>query len=172
MSLQIYDISLYASHIKNALARKRVLRVLDDIDSLDQLDALLGHKGLHHGSKVIITTKDASLTECGLYESESLEPTEGYKEVSKKLKKYCDGHPPALEVLGRCVTEIILNACDINTRSGITNLTDKCLLTIGRNELKMHQLVQEMGRDLVRQESPEKHGSVVDYGVMRSHSKC
>ncbi|KAL8262641.1 hypothetical protein R6Q59_023990 [Mikania micrantha] len=57
----------------------------------------------------------------------------------------------------RDVIELILNACDINTRSGITNLVDRCLLRIGQNkELIMHQLVQEMGRDLVRQESPQK----------------
>ncbi|KAI3683272.1 hypothetical protein L1987_83775 [Smallanthus sonchifolius] len=57
----------------------------------------------------------------------------------------------------RDVTETILNACDINTRSGITHLTERCLLSIGpHNKLMMHQLVQEMGRDLVRQESPHK----------------
>ncbi|KAL4585109.1 hypothetical protein LXL04_009724 [Taraxacum kok-saghyz] len=55
------------------------------------------------------------------------------------------------------VTETILEACDINTRSGIKNLIDRCLLDIRRNnELKMHQLVQEMGRFEVHQESPEK----------------
>ncbi|CAH1440824.1 unnamed protein product [Lactuca virosa] len=55
------------------------------------------------------------------------------------------------------VSETILQACDINTRSGITNLIDRCLLSIGRNnELKMHQLVQEMGRFEVHQESLDK----------------
>ncbi|KAI3683223.1 hypothetical protein L1987_83723 [Smallanthus sonchifolius] len=241
--LQVNDVFVYTSKIENALARKRVFIVLDDIGSLDQLDALLGNKDLHPGSKIIITTKDASLTErCALFISQvqpnhkkvslnglswtkslellcihafrSQEPKEGYKEVSEKLVKYCDGHPLVLEVLGkslhqrdvayweecikglkkephscikkalkmsidslpfnndkdlfkyvacffvgidRDVTETILNACDINTRSGITNLIDRCLLSIGRNnKLMMHQLVQEMGRDLVRQESPDK----------------
>ncbi|KAJ0783768.1 putative P-loop containing nucleoside triphosphate hydrolase, leucine-rich repeat domain superfamily [Helianthus annuus] len=162
----------------------------------------------------------------GLCEAESLEllcihtfkskkPKEGYKEVSEKLVKYCDGHPFALEVLGKSLrkcedideweyyiealkkephsrikktlqmsfdslsfdndkdlfkhiacffvgmdkdlTERILNSCDIKTRPGIRNLTNRCLLSIGRdNKLMMHQLVQEMGRDLVRQESPYK----------------
>ncbi|KAI3683225.1 hypothetical protein L1987_83725 [Smallanthus sonchifolius] len=242
-SLQVNDVSVYTSKIENVLAHKRAFIVLDDIDSLNQLDALHGKKGLQLGSKIIITTKDASLTErCalfksqvqpkhttvslyGLCEAESLElfcihafksqkPIEVYQEVSEKLVKYCDGHPLALEVLGRnlhnrdvayweecikglkkephsrikkalqmsfdllsfkndkdlfkhiaCffvgidrdVTETILNACDINTGSGITNLNEKCLLSIGgNNELMMHQLVQEMGRDLVRQESPDK----------------
>ncbi|KAD5802383.1 hypothetical protein E3N88_13743 [Mikania micrantha] len=243
IELHVNDVVKYTSKIEHVLARKRVFTVLDDIGSFKQLDALLGNKCLYPGSKVIITAKDASLTKgCallksqvhpnykevllnGLYEYESLQllcihafnsqyPKEGYEEVSEKLVKYCDGHPLAIQTLGRSlqnqdvahwddcinvlkkesnshinatlrvsfdaltyendkelfkhiacffvgmdrdVTEQILNACDINTRSGITNLIDRCLLSIGwNNELIMHQLVQEMGRDLVRQESPEK----------------
>ncbi|KAL8262634.1 hypothetical protein R6Q59_023983 [Mikania micrantha] len=241
--LRVNDVIGYTSKIEYVLARKRVFIVLDDIGSLKELDALLGNKGLHPGSKVIVTTKDASLTKrCALLKSQvhrnrkevllngldkydslkllcihafdSQNPKEGYEVVSKKLVKYCEGHPFAIQALGRSlqdediaqwkdrinvlkkephshinmalkmsfdallfendkelfkhiacffvgtdrdVTELILNACDINTRSGITNLVDRCLLRIGQNkELIMHQLVQEMGRDLVRQESPEK----------------
>ncbi|KAM0040962.1 putative TIR domain, P-loop containing nucleoside triphosphate hydrolase [Helianthus debilis subsp. tardiflorus] len=243
IQLRVNDVYEYTSKIENALKRNKVFVVLDDIHSLDQLDALLGRKGFHPGSKIIITTKDASLTErCslfnpqvqpkhktvsldGLTESESLvllcihafkrqNPKEGYKEVSENLVKYCEGHPLALEVLGKslntrdvayweeCInglkkephshinkalkmsleslplkndkelfkyiacffvgvdrdlTETILKECDLNTRSGITNLIDRHLLRIGwKNKLMMHQLVQEMGRDLVRQESPDK----------------
>ncbi|KAK9058345.1 hypothetical protein SSX86_023186 [Deinandra increscens subsp. villosa] len=245
IQLQVNDVSVYTSILENALVHKKVFIVLDDIGSLDQLDALIGSKGLHRGSKVIVTTNDMSLTErCalfntqvqskhtevlldGLWESKSLEllcihafksqnPKEGYKEVSEKLAKYCDGHPLALEVLGRSlykrdvayweecieglkkephsrikgalkmsvdslpsendkdlfkhiacffvgtdryVSETILKACNINTRSGITHLTERCLLsTAWNNTLMMHQLVQDIGRDLVRQESPYKPG--------------
>ncbi|KAD5802507.1 hypothetical protein E3N88_13867 [Mikania micrantha] len=241
--LHANDALVYTSKIENVLANKRVFIVLDDIGSLKQLDALLGKKGIHPRAKIIITTKDASLTErCalfkikvkpkhkkvllnGLYKSESLElfcihafknhkPKEGYKEVSEKLVKYCEGNPLALKVLGRslqkqdircwkeCIkllkkephsrinkalkisfdvfllenykelfkhiacffvgndrdaTETILNACDIETRSGIKILIDRCLLSLSQeNRLMMHQLVQEMGRELVRQESPKK----------------
>ncbi|CAI9269447.1 unnamed protein product [Lactuca saligna] len=242
-SIKVHDVSVYTSRIENELARKRVFLVLDDVSTLHQLDALLGSKGFHPGSKVIITTKDAWLTQsCALFKTyikpkyESLvlrgldeidsqqllcyhafvcnHPKVGYEEVSDKLVKYCQGHPLALEVLGkslhnrdvaywegcievlkketnshinnvlkmsfdslpsendkelfkhiacffvgigRDVTKTILEACDINTRSGITNLTDRCLLSIGwKNELKMHQLVQEMGRFEVRRESLNK----------------
>nr|XP_043609010.1 disease resistance protein RUN1-like isoform X2 [Erigeron canadensis] len=242
-SVHIRAGSVNTSVVEHTLTRKKMLLVLDDIDSLDQLDALVGNKGFHPGSKIIITTKDASLTErCALFKSKlkpkhtkwvlkglskdaSLEllccnafsckkPKEGYEEVSKKVSKYCEGHPLALEVLGktlynravdewedyierlkketdpsikkvlqmsfdslssesdqelfkhiacffvgkdRDVTETILKACNINTRSGIRNLVDRCLLSIGRdNELMMHQLLQEMGRDEVRKESPKK----------------
>ncbi|CAH1440778.1 unnamed protein product [Lactuca virosa] len=59
--------------------------------------------------------------------------------------------------IDRDVTKTILEACDVNTRSGITNLIDRFLLSIGtNNELEMHQLVQEMGRFAVRQESVNK----------------
>ncbi|CAI9269597.1 unnamed protein product [Lactuca saligna] len=111
-------------------------------------------------------------------------PKEGYWEVSEKLVKYCEGHPMALKLLGRSlhnrgvaywegyidrlkkengspinrdVTEIILKGCDIDTRSGLTNLIDRCLLSIGRNnKLMMHQLFQEMGRFIACEESPDK----------------
>ncbi|GKB46608.1 TMV resistance protein N-like protein, partial [Tanacetum coccineum] len=66
--IPVHDVSVYTSTIENALARKKMFIVLDDIDSLDQLDVLLGNKGFHPGSKIIITTKDASLTErCALF---------------------------------------------------------------------------------------------------------
>ncbi|CAI9269319.1 unnamed protein product [Lactuca saligna] len=242
-SIHVYDVSVNTSKIENALARKKAFLVLDDINTLVQLDALLGSKGFHPGTKVIITTKDRWLTEsCVLFktnirpkhakhfleglnwtESRKLfcfhafmcnHPKAGFEEVLDKLVKYCQGLPLALEVLGkslhnrdvgywegcmeglmkevsspvnnvlrmsfdsllskndkelfkhiacffvgtdRYVSETILEACDINTRSGITNLIDRCLLSIGRNnELKMHQLVQEMGRFVVGQESHDK----------------
>ncbi|KAD5802475.1 hypothetical protein E3N88_13835 [Mikania micrantha] len=243
LQLQIHDVSVYASKIKNALASKKVLLVLDDVGCLEQLDALLGNEPFHRGSKIIITTKDASLTErCalfdlpvqpmhkkvslnGLYRSKSLEllcihafksnkPEKGYEKASKKLVKYCQGHPLALKVLGRSlqkrdvayweecikvlkkephsqvnntlkmsfdtlpskndkelfkhiacffvgidrdVAETILNSCNLNARYGITNLIERCLLSVGlNNKIEMHSLIQEMGRDLVRQESPDR----------------
>ncbi|KAK9058327.1 hypothetical protein SSX86_023168 [Deinandra increscens subsp. villosa] len=52
--------------------------------------------------------------------------------------------------------ETILNSCGIRT-IGIRNLIDRCLLTVGPdNILMMHQLIQEMGRDVVRRESPDR----------------
>ncbi|XP_023767307.1 disease resistance protein RPV1 isoform X1 [Lactuca sativa] len=238
--VQVHDVSIYTSMIEKVLANKKVFLVLDDIGSLDQLDALVGSKGFRPGSKILITTKDAWLTQsCSLFkmkikpryaehkleglsttESQKLlcfhafmcnNPKPGYEEVSENLVNYCEGHPMALEILGRSlhnrevtywegyidklkkendspinnvlrmsidslasesdknlfkyiacifigmdrdVTRTILEACDIETKTGITNLIDKCLLSVGdTNELMMHQLVQEMGRFLVREES-------------------
>ncbi|KAJ0809855.1 putative P-loop containing nucleoside triphosphate hydrolase [Helianthus annuus] len=243
---RVHNVSEYTSIICKALAHEKVLVILDDINSYDQLDQLLGDQGFHPGSKVIITTKDASLIErCALFKTkgkpkhtacileglsvfESLKvlchhaficnyPREGYEDVAERLARYCEGHPLALEVLGkslhkrdvayweerikelkkeplsgidkakkalqlsfdslssendkelfkhiacffvgedRDLTETILKACDINITSGITNLMEKCFLRIGwNNKLTMHSLIQEMGRDLVRQESLNK----------------
>uniref|UniRef100_A0A251RWQ4 Putative toll/interleukin-1 receptor (TIR) domain-containing protein n=1 Tax=Helianthus annuus TaxID=4232 RepID=A0A251RWQ4_HELAN len=116
-------------HIENSLFTNRTLLVLDGIDKFEQLDVLIGTKGLHRGSKLIITSKNGSLTEkCRLFETqvrinhmkhllqglddeESLqllnwhacghgEPNEGDKKLSMKVVKYCQGHPLALKVLG------------------------------------------------------------------------
>ncbi|GMP63298.1 hypothetical protein CsSME_00025037 [Camellia sinensis var. sinensis] len=53
----------------------------------------------------------------------------------------------------------ILDGCDFYTMVGIQNLIDRCLLTIDEHKkLVMHQLVQEMGREIVRRESPKEPG--------------
>ncbi|XP_071718535.1 disease resistance protein RUN1-like [Rutidosis leptorrhynchoides] len=233
----------YTVKIEKALTQRKMLIILDDVDSVDQLCLLLGKKGFHPGSKIIITTKDASLTDTyasiinpkvqpehkkyllkGLHTQASMEllshhafmstsPKEGYEEVSKKIMEYCEGHPLALKVLGeslhnqsvdewedriqvlkeetdsrinkalrmsfdsipsnndkellkhiccffvgkhRIFTSTILNACKIRTLSGFRNLIDRCLLVIEYDTLTMHSLIQEMGRDVVRQESINK----------------
>ncbi|XP_052205812.1 disease resistance protein RPV1-like isoform X2 [Diospyros lotus] len=53
----------------------------------------------------------------------------------------------------------VLNKCDFYTTIGIHNLIDRCMLSIDfRNKLRMHQLIQDMGREIVRQESPYEPG--------------
>uniref|UniRef100_A0A7N2R0N0 TIR domain-containing protein n=1 Tax=Quercus lobata TaxID=97700 RepID=A0A7N2R0N0_QUELO len=49
----------------------------------------------------------------------------------------------------------ILETCDLYPVCGIPKLIDKCLVTIDQyNKLSMHDLLQQMGREVVRQESP------------------
>lgn len=242
-SIQVDQIADYTFKIENALQSKKVLLVLDDVESVEQLYDLLGNKGFHPGSKIIITTKDASLTMNfvlpkqiaqpkhtvrileGLNEASSLQilcthafkrngVVQRYEEVCEKLVEYSEGHPGALKAMGRYLhkrdidqweeyidllskemdshiekvlrksfdslrsrndkelfkhiasffagkdrgfAETILKACDFQLLNGIQNLTDKFLLKIGpRNELLMHQLLQDMGRAVVRQESCDK----------------
>ena len=52
----------------------------------------------------------------------------------------------------------ILGACDLYPEFGIQKLIDKCLLTKERDKLWMHDLLQQMGREIVRQESKENPG--------------
>ncbi|GKA68401.1 Toll/interleukin-1 receptor domain-containing protein [Tanacetum coccineum] len=239
-----HNVDVCTSKIQKALLNKQVFVVLDGVDNHEQVDVLVGRKGFHPGSKIIITTKDASLTEkCALFRVEfppkhtnlALEglsgtdslrllcwhafggyaPKEGYEVEATRASKYCEGHPLALKVLGsslinedvatwshtfrmlettefrtrvhkvlrvsfdslpsenckelfkhiacffvgenREVTEEILEDCGIHTSYGIQKLIDRCLLTIGvQNQLRMHQLLQDLGRELVRQESPHK----------------
>ncbi|XP_052209884.1 disease resistance protein RPV1-like isoform X7 [Diospyros lotus] len=55
-------------------------------------------------------------------------------------------------------TITILEGCDYFALVGIQNLIDRNMLTIEGNKLVMHQLIQEMGREVVRQESPKELG--------------
>nr|CAN73963.1 hypothetical protein VITISV_034210 [Vitis vinifera] len=41
---------------------------------------------------------------------------------------------------------------------GIATLNDKCLITISKNMIDMHDLIQQMGREIIRQECPEDLG--------------
>ena len=50
----------------------------------------------------------------------------------------------------------ILDACALYLDYGIPKLVDKCLITIDQyGELSMHDLIQQMGREVVRRESPQ-----------------
>ncbi|XP_058216947.1 disease resistance protein RPV1-like [Rhododendron vialii] len=56
-------------------------------------------------------------------------------------------------------TVIVLDGCEFYTVVGIQNLMDRCLISIDEsNKLLMHHLLQQMGREIVRQESPEEPG--------------
>ncbi|KAB2634099.1 TMV resistance protein N-like [Pyrus ussuriensis x Pyrus communis] len=50
----------------------------------------------------------------------------------------------------------ILDGCDFKTICGIQNLRDRCLVTIDwDNKLSMHDMIRDMGREIVRRESYE-----------------
>ncbi|KAK2657299.1 hypothetical protein Ddye_010351 [Dipteronia dyeriana] len=51
-----------------------------------------------------------------------------------------------------------LDVCDFFTEVGISALVDKSLITITKNTITMHDLLQAMGREIVRQESSTDPG--------------
>ncbi|XP_057984811.1 disease resistance protein RPP2B-like isoform X4 [Hevea brasiliensis] len=54
--------------------------------------------------------------------------------------------------------ERLLNACDIHAQIAIRVLNDKSLITISNSCVHIHDLLQEMGRDIVRQECMKEPG--------------
>ncbi|KAL6213975.1 hypothetical protein ACLB2K_013413 [Fragaria x ananassa] len=107
---------------------------------------------------------------------------EGLLELSKSFVKYAKGLPLALKVLGRSLykrgraffhegkdkeklLEILDITYDISSLVGISTLIEKSLLTISkslydnsRTNVEMHDLIQEMAWEIVRQESRDEPG--------------
>ena len=52
----------------------------------------------------------------------------------------------------------ILENCGFDARIGISVLMDKSLLSIENKKLWMHDLLQEMGREIICRESPDEPG--------------
>ncbi|KAK3199818.1 hypothetical protein Dsin_023233 [Dipteronia sinensis] len=55
-------------------------------------------------------------------------------------------------------TKVFLDACGFYTENGISILIDKNLISLSNNVIKMHDLLQAMGREIVRQQSIENPG--------------
>ncbi|PRQ22432.1 putative toll-like receptor, P-loop containing nucleoside triphosphate hydrolase [Rosa chinensis] len=52
----------------------------------------------------------------------------------------------------------VLIGCDVSAISGIDALTERSLLTVSYGRLRMHDLLQKMGREIVRRESTNEPG--------------
>uniref|UniRef100_A0A2N9FUY5 ADP-ribosyl cyclase/cyclic ADP-ribose hydrolase n=1 Tax=Fagus sylvatica TaxID=28930 RepID=A0A2N9FUY5_FAGSY len=163
--INIWDLRGGIDLIRNRLRNKKVLIVLDDVDGEKQLEALAGkHDWFGVGSRIIVTSRDSHLlrrhgvddvfTTKGLNNDEALElfswrafkkphPEENYVDLSKDFVNYTNGLPLALKVL------------DYN----LDVLVEKYLISINEmGTLWMHDLLQEMGKEIVCRESPKELG--------------
>ena len=90
-----------------------------------------------------------------------------HKKIQEKLKISYDGLEKTEKVIfldiacffkgfSKDFVVNILDACNLYPDYGIKKLYDKCLLTIDQfGQLSMHDLLQQMGREIVQQESEE-----------------
>ena len=56
------------------------------------------------------------------------------------------------------VTQILHAHHDVCPKNGIRVLVDKSLVKIDDDKVTLHDLIQDMGKEIVRQESPEEPG--------------
>ncbi|XP_048228075.1 disease resistance protein RPV1-like isoform X2 [Ricinus communis] len=119
---KIYNVDEGIIKIKDAICRRRVLLILDDLDQLDQFNSIIGmQEWFFPGSKIIATTRHERLLRAHevsklfrvneLDSNESLQlfswhsfgqdhPVEVFEQQSKRAVDLCSGLPLALQVLG------------------------------------------------------------------------
>ncbi|GKD06627.1 NB-ARC domains-containing protein, partial [Tanacetum coccineum] len=121
-SLKISSVSEGTKVIKQRMACKPILLVLDEVNDLEQIEALAGSPDwFSPGSLIIFTGKDKQLLRSHnveIYEMEILDdckalelfslnafgkrhPTQDFEELAFRIVKYLQGHPLALKVIGR-----------------------------------------------------------------------
>ncbi|KAK4739523.1 hypothetical protein R3W88_003220 [Solanum pinnatisectum] len=156
--------------IRNALCYRKVLLVLDDVDVPDLVEAIFDMKdwfGLGTlqviGSSLAGKSKDVWRSAI-----EKLRDIPTNKIVDKLRLSYElleDDHDQNLFLHLSCFFVWMKKdfvVCEFDTLEGLQNLIDRSLVTIDEyvNDIRMHQLVRDMGRDIVCREAltdPGKH---------------
>ncbi|PWA78797.1 toll/interleukin-1 receptor (TIR) domain-containing protein [Artemisia annua] len=94
-------------------------------------------------------------------------PMEGFEDLALVLAKYCEGNLLALKVLGSSLfvsiedpwskdDVVTILEDDCYAKFGIMTLINRCLLTIAPGKkFEMHQLLQDMGRKMISEESKD-----------------
>ncbi|KAL0006208.1 hypothetical protein SO802_013769 [Lithocarpus litseifolius] len=153
--------------INERLCSKRILLILDDVDKSNHIEKLIGKCDFFSsGSRIIITTRDKHLLAYlgkGLlaYKVNELDDHKALELFSWhafQTNKPKEDYTEFLDQLIRYAKDV-LNSCNLYPIIGIQRLIEKCLITVDRyDKLWMHDLIQQMGREIVRQESPKIPG--------------
>ncbi|KAG5564709.1 hypothetical protein RHGRI_000788 [Rhododendron griersonianum] len=80
-----------------------------------------------------------------------------FDSLSEQLKKLFLDMACFFVGMGRDFTIKILEGCNIPAKDGIRKLTDRCLIKYN-DQIVMHDMIRDMGREIVRQESLEDPG--------------
>ncbi|GJT63275.1 NB-ARC domains-containing protein [Tanacetum coccineum] len=234
--------------IKQRIASKPILLVLDDVDDQEQLEALAGSsRWFCPGSLIIFTGKDKQLLSSHrvneihdmkyLDGDQSLElfysfafeeenPSTCFKELASQVTIHLQGHPLALKIFGRLlyhksvhvwkseldrlqtypnseiVTKLrpsfdglasdqkemfldiacafigenkdfaasVLDGSHCSANAIIEVLSDRFLITVSADCLQIHELIQSMAREIIREEFRQNHRrlwiSSEDYDVL------
>ncbi|KAI9126977.1 hypothetical protein K1719_001536 [Acacia pycnantha] len=152
--------------IQCRLSQKKILLILDDVDDMDQLKALAGScNWFGCGSRIIITTKDKQLLKShgiesiynvkGLNSKESLKLLSwesGEKQIFLDLTCFFNGEKLAN------IINILLCVRTIDPTYAIERLIDKSLIKIEQARVTMHDLIEDVGKEIVQQESSNELG--------------
>ncbi|PWA81178.1 NB-ARC domains-containing protein [Artemisia annua] len=113
--LKISSVGEGSMVIKQRMACKPILLVLDDVNNVEQLEALAGsHDWFYPGSLIIFTGKDKQFLSLDDYEALELfslyafgktHPTEDFEEVASQVIIHLQGHPLALKIFGGLLCE-------------------------------------------------------------------
>nr|GEW42200.1 NB-ARC domains-containing protein [Tanacetum cinerariifolium] len=233
--LKISSVGEGARVIKQRMACKPILLVLDDVNNVGQLEALAASPDWYFpGSLIIFTGKDKQLLRSHkvdeIYDMETLDdckalelfslyafakrhPTKDFEELASQIVKYLQGHPLALKVFGRLLydksvyvwkseldrlqtypnSEVVqklrpsfdslasdqkrmfldiacafigenkdfaasvLDSSHCSANAIIEVLADKFLITVSSYCLQMHELIQSMAREIIREEFRQNH---------------
>ncbi|XP_075657647.1 disease resistance protein Roq1-like [Castanea sativa] len=132
----------------------------------------LADQFIHYGEGLPLVLKIMGADLCGRPKCEWKSALDQYKEIpnkeiQKKLKRSYDGLGETeqdifldtacfFKGLDKDYVVDILEGCNLYPVYGIQKLIDKCLIIVDQfNKLMMHGLIQQMGREIVRQESPK-----------------
>ncbi|OAP06895.1 hypothetical protein AXX17_AT3G27450 [Arabidopsis thaliana] len=141
--------------VENRLNDKKVLIVLDNVDQSMQLDAIAKEtRWFGHGSRIIITTQDQQLLKAhGINHIYKVD----YPSTHEACQIFC------MSAVGKKFPKDEFQELALE----VTNLLEKSLISIEEGWIKMHNLLELLGREIVRHEhesirEPGKRQFLVD----------